>query len=204
VATPIGHSLFGLACARLAGRRSTAPAWRWYLFAIVAANAPDLDLIPGLLAGDINKFHHGVTHSLTAALAFGVLAALAARWFHVKPLCLAMFGIAMYASHLLMDFFCSDGRPPFGLPLLWPFLEGHWISPYTVFSGVKHGDPGDSFEVFLGDLLSRENWIALGKELLLLPVLLFCWHFTRTGWQLQPMVRAGDTKIAGNSTTSPD
>ena len=181
MATPIAHSLFGLACVRLGNTHWRAPAWRWYLFAIVAANAPDLDFIPGLLVGDINRFHQGPTHSLTAALLFGVFATLAARWLQSKPLHVGILGTALYSSHLLLDFFCRDGRPPFGQPLLWPFTDTHWIAPQPLFSGgIKHGVPGDSLVVFIQNVFSWHNLGVMAMEaVILLPLLLISWYLTR-------------------------
>ncbi len=79
---------------------------------------PDLDFVPGLLSGNINTFHQRPTHSLVAALAFGGMAALVTRWFRARRTQAGLRGTVIYASHLLLDFFCQDSRPPYGQPLL--------------------------------------------------------------------------------------
>ena len=190
LATPLGHSLCGLACARLLGTRSAAPRWRWYVFAVIAANAADFDFLPGLLVGNINEYHQGAAHSIGAAVVFGLLSPLFCRWLRQRPVPLAVAGALTYASHLLLDYFVDDRRPPFGIPVFWPVNGDHWISPFTVFSGVRHGVPGDSFAVFIGEVFSRHNVATLGMELLILgPVLAFSWYYTRSRWGRPPRMR---------------
>ncbi len=55
MATPVGHSLAGIALGRL-GRHFDRAGWRWYALALLCANAPDRDLVPGLLIGDVDRF----------------------------------------------------------------------------------------------------------------------------------------------------
>ena len=44
--------------------------WPRLLLAIVLANAADLDMIPGILVGEPNRYHHvGFSHSLLFAVA---------------------------------------------------------------------------------------------------------------------------------------
>ena len=57
MASPLGHGLMGVAVGRLSGVKSAGPSWRWYASAMIGANVPDLDFFPGLLIGDINRFH---------------------------------------------------------------------------------------------------------------------------------------------------
>lgn len=172
LATPIGHSLLGFVVARFSHGESRVPLWRWYLFAAVAANVPDLDFLPGLFTGNINEFHQGPSHSLAGVALFGLLAAACSKWFHTTPVRFGIFGAMAYGSHLALDLFCHDGRAPFGIPVLWPFSDSHWIAPYTVFSGVKHGVPGDGMSRFFTEVFSLENLITLGLEIVLLTPLL--------------------------------
>lgn len=180
MATPLGHSLLGLGLSRLPGaHRVVGQPWRWYAFAILAANAPDLDLLPGLLVGDINRFHQGPSHSLLAALVFALLVAVATGR-SVGRLRLATGSTLLYVSHLVLDFLTRDGRAPYGQPLLWPLTDAHFISPWTPFGGVLHADPGDPVSLFLSQLFSWHNArVALLEILVMAPIVLATWRFTK-------------------------
>ncbi len=142
----------------------------------MAANAADLDFIPGLLIGNINQFHQGASHSLLAAVLFGGIVTLMMRPFCAMAVRIGMVSVGLYASHLFLDFFSRDIRAPFGQPLLWPFSSEHFISPWSIFGGVQHGVPGDDVSTFLAQLFSWHNLGVLGLEvLLLLPILLLVW-----------------------------
>ena len=155
---------------------------KWgYLFAVVAANAADLDFVPGLMVGNVNLFHRGVSHSFAAALVFGLLAGLVSRLASGTSWRIGLAAIAIYSSHLVLDFFTSDIRAPFGSPLLWPFLSDHFISPWTVFGGIKHGVPGESVWEITKQVFSWTNAAAIGLEsLVLLPVLAITWILFRS------------------------
>lgn len=179
MATPLGHGLAGIAVGVLG--HGSVPSRRWYLFAAVAGNAADLDLVPGLLSGDVNRFHQLASHSLLAAVLFGAGVALVLRRRHAAALRVGCVASAMYASHLLLDFFTRDARAPFGLPLLWPLSNEHFISPWSLFGGVRHGVPGDGLGTVLGEILSWQNLGQLGLEALVLgPVLLLFWRIAST------------------------
>ncbi len=187
MSTPIGHSLVGIAFSRILGQPSIVPNWRWYFFGIFAANAPDLDFLAGAIQGDINLYHQGISHSFLAAIFFGSVAALMLpRLLACKPVLVLTTGVSFYASHLLLDYFRADQREPFGMPLLWPMSDQHWTSPITIFQGIKHGDPGDSFSVFIDQIFSQHNMFAIGTELvILLPIVLITILATRNKWSKQ-------------------
>lgn len=148
MATPLGHSLLGLTFGRMSGSAIVFRSRRGYFFSILAANAADLDFVPGLLMGDINRFHQEITHTLLASIIFGGMVVLVSRSFCAIPLRMGMASVGLYASHLLLDFFCEDKRAPFGQPLLWPFSLEYFISPWPIFGGVRHGIPGQDFQHF--------------------------------------------------------
>lgn len=176
MASPLGHSLAGIALGRMFGVGGGTPSLKWYVFAAFAANAADLDFLPGLLIGNINRFHQGPTHSFAAALFFGGLVAIVVRRGSSSAIRVGMAGGLFYASHLLLDFFGHDIRSPFGIPLFWPLLSAHFISAWPIFRGVKHGVPGEDFSTFWGHLFSYENLLTLGLEALVLsPIVLLCW-----------------------------
>ncbi len=188
LATPLGHGLAGIAVGAFG--RGSVPPWRWYLFAAVAGNAADLDLLPGLLVGDINRFHQLASHSLLAAVLFGAGVALVLWRRRAAATRFGFVAGVMYATHLLLDLFTRDARAPFGLPLLWPFSSQHFIVPWPLFGGVRHGVPGDGLGTVVGEILSWENLGQLGMEALVLgPVVLVCWRIAaaRVGRAVGPV-----------------
>jgi inner membrane protein len=176
VPSPIGHSLIGIAVGKTTGVPSTTRPWVWYAFAVVFANVADLDFLPGLFVRDINRFHHSTSHSLIAALLICLLAGFALQRLSRKAVNFTLPCTILYISHLVLDYFSADNVPPCGMPLLWPFSSEHYMSPVTLFTGVKHGNPGDSMSAFLGNIFSMHNLTALAIETLIaLPVLAGVW-----------------------------
>ncbi|WP_166805034.1 metal-dependent hydrolase [Nitrosococcus wardiae] len=175
MASPIGHSLAGIVCA-LAGSPRSGGFWRWICFGIFAGIAADLDFIPGLLVGDVNKYHHGLSHSITAALIFGLMASYLSRWLQASAFRIGLVGMLGYGSHLLLDYLTYDGRAPYGIPLFWPLDDHYWSSPYPIFVGIKHGVPGDALTESVIQGLSWHNLYAIGVELALVPVVLLVWY----------------------------
>lgn len=177
MATPVGHSLIGLAVGHVGAERSWWRCWPWYAFVVVCANAADLDFVPGLLVGEPNRYHHLATHSLTAAIVFGALVGLVAMRFHGRPLRIGVVGALIYASHLLGDYLTVDQRAPYGIPLFWPFADGFYIAPVTPLSAVQHGLPGDGNAAVLTHIFSPHNVATIAVELALLVPL-----FAVVGW----------------------
>ncbi len=178
--SPIGHSLIGIAVGKATGVPPTTRPWVWYGFAVVFANLADLDFLPGLIVGDINRFHHSTSHSLAAALVIGLLAGLALQRLSRGTLNFTFPCTILYISHLVLDYFSADNVPPYGMPLLWPFSSEHYMSPVTLFVGVKHGNPGDSMSAFLQNIFSMHNLTALAIEALIaVPVLAGMWVLIR-------------------------
>jgi inner membrane protein len=180
MATPLGHSIVGLATGRMAGDVGRRSPWRWYAFAVIAANAADFDFIPGLLAGDANRFHQLASHSILAAVVFGLLTGLVVRGRVAKPVGLGFAAGLVYATHLLLDCLTFDGRPPVGIPLLWPFSDETFIAPVTVFNGVMHGVPGEGLGAVLGQIFSLHNLGVLALETaILMPLAALVWYLAR-------------------------
>ncbi|MCG6872498.1 MAG: metal-dependent hydrolase [Gammaproteobacteria bacterium] len=170
MATPVGHGLLGLALSEFARRRGEMPNWHWLVFVVFAACAPDLDFLPGLLVGDANRYHQGVSHSLLAAVLFGAVSGLVAWRLGASGRWWGVFAAWVYLSHLLLDLFTRDGRLPYGIPLFWPISNTTYIAPLTPFGGVRHGVPGDSVVSVLGDVFSLHNlWVLSAEALMLAP-----------------------------------
>jgi hypothetical protein len=73
--SPVGHSLMGYViygATGLTGDRN----WTVSMLYLFAANAPDLDFLPGLVIGNLSKYHHGPSHSVGFAILFGIVASL--------------------------------------------------------------------------------------------------------------------------------
>jgi inner membrane protein len=173
MATPIGHALAGYAV-YLAGTslksRRTILFWLCLLMAI----APDFDFIPGILQGQPNLYHQGLSHSLGAGLLVSVAAALiiskGAMWKNWSLLFVA------YASHLALDFFAPDGRPPYGQPLFWPISNEYYFAPTSLqlLWGVHHAKATSAATTeWLSGILQLRNLRAISIEVLVtLPVIL--------------------------------
>lgn len=168
MATPVGHILAGQVAYR-AGSETTRTWGRGLaLLCALAAVAPDFDFLPGLLVGTPALYHQGVSHSFAVGAAFTlVLAMLYRRGFRGVG---APWGILFlaYASHLVLDLFGPDHRPPFGIPLFWPFSHATFLSPVTILPGVHHvATTGAPTGVWVSSTLRMSNVMAVGLEILI-------------------------------------
>lgn len=174
--SPVGHGIAGIAGSLLLPAASARARFGLLVLFVVSANAADFDFIPGLLINDFNVFHRGPTHSISFAFIWAALVWVIARRFSPRPLLLASLAGAFYGSHLLLDYFGSDTRAPFGIPLFWPFVEGHFIHDTPFFGGIKHGVPGDSLPTVMSEVFSVHNFKAMGREFLAtVPLVIICW-----------------------------
>lgn len=177
---PVGHSLAGAtlyaAFDRQPGRASLARLG----VAVLLANAPDLDLLPGIVLGDPNRYHHGVTHSLLTAMAAGLLAAVVV-WMigRAWPLRGSLPGAiatgvmvaSLWASHVILDAFTLDLSVPVGVPMLWPLSEAR-VSWWPLFERADKVVGAASPAAFVTSLMSLHNLRAVLREAaLLLPIL---------------------------------
>ena len=160
--SPAGHILIGAACwfafAPRAGLER-APRFAALAATIFLANGPDLDYLPGLALGDLNRWHYQGTHSLL----FAVLLALAVAWVFRRRIApraavLPVFLIASL-SHLAADFMTIDLGPPPGIPLLWPLSDARFISPVPLFVNFQ--------KATLEQLFTAANLGPLLREILL-------------------------------------
>jgi len=107
--------------------------------AVALANGPDLDFLPGIALGHPGAYHRGMTHTLAAVVLVGGLVALGARLAgRARPLAVrsALWATAVYASHLLLDFFTTDSVAPHGGRFLWPLSDAWWQAPVTMFPEI--------------------------------------------------------------------
>jgi membrane-bound metal-dependent hydrolase YbcI (DUF457 family) len=134
--SPIGHSLAGLTVHVLTARDQEELASIPHAAVAVAASvAPDLDLLLRFVDGQ--NHHQGASHSIGFALLAAACVGLVARaagW--PRALGLGLAAGAGWGSHLLLDYFGRDTSPPIGIPLLWPFTDGYFNSPLTLFLDI--------------------------------------------------------------------
>lgn len=112
---PIVHAeLSWLAAQGLAGRRDRR-------LVVLAGLAPDLDGLTILAGGAaFERWHHVLTHGLTAAVVVAVACGLAAR----QRLATAAAALAAFHLHLLCDLVGSG--PDWPLRYLWPWSGADW------------------------------------------------------------------------------
>jgi inner membrane protein len=175
MATPLGHSLAGYVTYKLSKVSQNDQSIHLLLLSILMANFPDLDFLPGFLAGSPALYHQGITHSLGVGLLVSLTAAGVCRlagW-PFMPVFLLCF--ASYASHLIIDFLGPDGRSPYGVPLFWPITDRYFISPKPLFLGMHHARATDaSIAEWLGGIMQPYNLLAIAVEVAwLAPFLLF-------------------------------
>jgi inner membrane protein len=173
-----GHVAVGLLASRLHGGEPSPPRRpHGSLGVMIAFTAlallPDADvLLVALGATDHGPAgHRGASHSLTMAAIAGLICALAARWRRMPVLRTALIGAFAVASHALLDVLGEGGR---GLPLLWPFSDVRFHSPWRIFPDAPRGMK----------LLTRLGLIELAIELVLfLPITLYAlWPRIRARW----------------------
>ena len=174
--TSIGHALAGTF---LNQTRVFVPAdtlFKSLMISIILANLADIDFLPGLLAGNPNRFHHGVTHSLGAtlmtALAFGFYFYAKQHQFWAP---FAFSGL-LYLSHVGLDFLTADTSLPQGVPIFWPLSGEYYLSPISVFSSV-HKD--SSSATFVQSLFVAENTWTIFREIFILGPIVLLGYFTK-------------------------
>ena len=152
----IGHALAGYATVRLVGGRLRS---NWPH--VLAATAPDLDIIFGILRDRPidyrNRYSHSACSSLAAGLVLGGFALMAGRSFVAN----ALIGTAAYASHLALDYFGKEAED--GLPLLWPFSNRRLAADRPVFRTIYSRRGG-----FFTGLITRRNLRKMGREVVIL------------------------------------
>ena len=167
--SPVGHILFAFAISGVAKPRDVLSQW-WSVLVLITAIAPDLDFLPGIVIGDPNRFHHGPTHSIAAAVVFTFVIALMFRSLS-KTQILVLF--LVYAGHVLIDTLAKDLHVPFGVPLFWPFDSHYYISPFALFRNFSHGTHNEGLGGVIRDIFSVHNLWTVAIEMAILGPLLW-------------------------------
>ena len=170
--SPVAHSIIGItiwSALRIPRRLGwfALPRWlwqqrNWLLLIIFLANAPDLDLLFGLLQGNLNAYHQTVTHTL-----FWISLVTVCTWLllrrhkanHPAPGLVLIF--ILLTSHLAADLVCQDYSPPYGLMLGWPFSSQYWHSPISIFPAIAKKDLWDLWSWHNLQAVLTEIWITL-------------------------------------------
>jgi membrane-bound metal-dependent hydrolase YbcI (DUF457 family) len=177
VPSPIVHSATAVALTSLVYARTPPESARRTLalgVAVVAANAPDLDFVPGILMGAPGRFHHGPSHSLVAAAIAGV-AALAFAWPLARDTALRLAGLTALAlaSHVLLDMLSSWADAQHGVALLWPVSSDRYVFPFSLFLGIRL-EPEHA-----GFITGLMHWRNVGAVLWEIVVVLAVWAVVR-------------------------
>jgi inner membrane protein len=159
--------------------RPAGPHRPWLLAgAVVLANVPDLDFLPGLAVGDPDAYHRGVTHTLLAALVVAAGVGLVARWRRVpRAWWWAAFAAVAYGSHLLVDWMTVDVVPPHGIQLLWPFSDRWLHAPGSLLGEIVIDRSGRL--AFVASLLTPAALLAWAREVAILIAAVALVHLAR-------------------------
>jgi len=138
MASPVGHTLAALiGYVATVDIQDSKPEYGKLAIYVLAANLADFDFLPGIFLGDPGRFHHGITHSIGAAVIFGVIVWIIQRLRGQHSARMAVVLTALYGSHLLIDWMTADYRPPYGFPMLWPFSIEKYHFSVSIFINIE-------------------------------------------------------------------
>ena len=160
--SPIGHSLMGYLFYRSTQRPLGTRQWTRIGLFVLAANAADLDFLPGLFVGDLSRFHHGPSHSIGFAIFFGLLASL----FVSRRGYAFVMASSLYLSHVVLDYLIQDPSPPHGVPLFWPLSHEYYMAPFAFFPRFDYAS--SSAGPLLSPIFTLHNLLTVCVEAALL------------------------------------
>ena len=159
--SPLLHCATGVAFYSLDRRGFKRHRLRCALIIVVAALLPDFDFIPGLLLGDPNRYHGGWTHSIGFAVMAGCVLGLLGKGCRLR---VGIWSSLACFSHALLDTLTVDLRPPYGVPVLWPFSNRLIHVESSPHPGVTHGADAATIGEFMNSVFSSTNLEAIGFE----------------------------------------
>jgi len=183
VATPVGHALAGYAVYNFFPRSQDRQRKSLMLWSIAMAVLPDLDFVPGILAGTPAIYHQGISHSF--GVAFLTSLALAGILDKTESFS-RKFALLLlsYCSHLAIDFFGPDKRLPYGIPMFWPVSGRHFLSPVPLFWGAHHTpSPTASPLQWVEGLFTLHNLGAIAFEILIFGLVIWLGTRFRANWE---------------------
>lgn len=127
--------------------------------AVVLANAPDFDFLPGIVIGTPGAYHRGVTHTLAGVLLTGLFVWWAVGWWGRRGADrrrAATFAATAWASHLCVDYIAADRVAPHGARFLWPLSDQYYLASHPLFPEIII-DPA-SRGTFFSSLVAPATW----------------------------------------------
>lgn len=171
--SPLAHSAAGYLIYHIARSRQPKldivrrPSRKLLIATIGLSLLPDIDFVPGLLIGDVGRFHNQWSHSFVSGLVVALLIAGVFYWRQRAEFWFwFLISLVSYNLHVIMDYFTLSGR---GVMLWWPFSTTRYESPLTLFWGVRWSE----------GLFASEHLITLVTELLFAGLVMLIIHFTR-------------------------
>ena len=114
-------------------------------------------------------FHRGITHSIGAVIAVGVVAAAVALSVRRPVWRVALMCAGAYATHLILDWMAVDTLPPYGIQAFWPFSARWLISGWDLFRQTERRH-------FLSASAIWINLEAIAQEIAILaPIVVVLW-----------------------------
>jgi inner membrane protein len=167
--------------------------WRTVALYLFAANAPDLDFIPGLLMGNPERYHHGPSHSLGFAILFGLALSLTTALFKLGDgrRNFSVF-FSLYFSHVLLDYLSTDSSIPYGVPLFWPLSDEYYMAPFAFLPDIHR--PVSSGMKFITGVLSLHNLWAATVEFLMLGFLILLFTVRSGGSAIDQQRKSASSK----------
>lgn len=168
--SPLLHAAAGSGICLLNRRALNTNKIRFVIPVMLASILPDFDFVPGLIVGDPNRYHGGYSHSIGLA----VVAALISGLILIPQRRCVIFSVFVaWTVHCLLDALTADGRPPYGVPLLWPVSDQTFHA--SVFASFQHGQEGATLREYFRAVFSVSNIrVLLGEIAIALPLLFGC------------------------------
>ena len=174
--SPVGHTLAGLGGFVLMCQYPVRYLDKFPLLlsAVVIANLPDIDMLPGLvLFGEPGRFHRQATHSLLVAVVIGAIVGIVAKRLRLSGILWGSWAAGLYALHICLDMLVADAIPPTGVQALWP-AQQFFFFPVTVFSGFNYSAPD---RTTLQTLFSLNNLVTILREIIIIaPFVWLIWY----------------------------
>lgn len=158
--TPVGHTIVGIWIGTSIEKKNSI---KYLLFYTIIASLPDFDIVFGfILWGKTGvNIHQLYTHNLSFVLIITLLTFFLSK----KDKKITLFVFFALLSHLILDLFVIDKKPPIGIMLFFPFSLKLFNIP--ILSGVNKS----SFKA----LFSLHNLKAVIVEIIILSPL---WGYT--------------------------
>jgi len=174
MSSPIGHSLAGLMIYRVVHGPTSGMAWGQLALCVFAANAADLDFVPGFLSGDPNRYHHGISHSIGFAILFGFIFSLMFYLFMRRSI-IKYFVIfsGLYLSHIVLDLMYIDTSRPYGEPFFWPLSPVYYYPSFAFLPDIRRSRESADFFISLFSL--HNLWAVTIETLMLVPLIIVIW-----------------------------